>query len=54
MNRALQRHSTRGWAELLRLAQQADEQIKGQATGSAWDTLAQILLQACGTRLPLS
>ena len=53
LSRALQRHPTRNWANLLRLAQQADEQIKGQAAGSAWDTFALILMQAAGTRLPL-
>ena len=54
LSRALQRHPTRSWAELLRLAQQADEQIKGQAAGSAWDTFALILVQAAGTRLQLA
>lgn len=54
LSRALQRHSARNWANLLRLAQQADEQIKGQAAGSAWDTFALILIQAAGTRLQLA
>lgn len=54
LSRALQRHPAASWANLLRLAQQADEQIKGQATGSAWDTLALILVQATGTRLQLA
>ena len=54
MSRALQRHSAQGWARLLRLAQQADEQIKGQTPGSAWDTLGMIVLQASGTRLTLN
>ncbi|MFA5678101.1 MAG: DNA polymerase III subunit delta [Pseudomonas sp.] len=53
MSRALQRNSAKNWGALLRQAQQADEQIKGQASGSAWDTLALLLVQAAGTRLPL-
>ena len=53
LSRALQRHSAADWARLLRLAQQADEQIKGQATGSAWDTFGLMLVQAAGTRLAL-
>ncbi len=54
LSRALERHPPRVWAELLRLAQQADEQIKGQAEGSEWDTLARILVRAAGVRLPIS
>ena len=54
MSRALQRHPTQGWARLLRLAQLADEQIKGQAPGSAWDTLGLILVQGSGSRLSLA
>ena len=54
LSRALERHPARVWAELLRLAQQADEQIKGQAEGSEWDTLARILVRAAGVRLPIS
>lgn len=54
LSRALQRLPAPSWARLLRLAQQADEQIKGQAPGSPWDTLALILVQACGTRLSLT
>lgn len=54
LSRALQRHPAHSWGNLLRLAQQADEQIKGQASGSAWDSLALILVQAAGTRLALS
>ena len=53
LSRALQRHTARNWGKLLRLAQQADEQIKGQTAGSAWDTCALILVQASGTRLTL-
>lgn len=53
VSRALQRHTARSWANLLRQAQHADEQIKGQATGSPWDTLALTLVQAAGTRLQL-
>ena len=51
--RAVQRHPADSWARLLRLAQLADEQIKGQAAGSVWDSLALILIQACGTRMSL-
>lgn len=53
ISRALQRHPVRNWAMLLQHAQQADEQIKGQSSGSAWDTLALILVQAAGSRLSL-
>lgn len=51
--RAVQRHPAAAWARLLRLAQQADEQIKGQSPGSAWDSLALILIRACGSRIDL-
>lgn len=54
LSRALQRHSVTIWEALLRVAQQADEQIKGQSPGSPWDNLALILVQAAGTRLPLT
>ncbi|PRB74526.1 DNA polymerase III subunit delta [Pseudomonas sp. MYb185] len=54
IGRALQRHPADRWAALLGLAQQADEQIKGQSPGSAWDTLGMIVVQAAGTRLPLA
>lgn len=54
LSRALQRHTTRSLADLLLQAQQADEQIKGQAIGSPWDTLALTLVQAAGTRLQLA
>lgn len=53
LSRALQRHTAREWARLLRLAQQADEQIKRQTPGSAWDTFGLMLVQAAGTRLAL-
>jgi len=52
--RALQRHPVTVWERLLRLAQQADEQIKGQSPGSPWDSLALIVVQAAGTRLSLA
>ncbi|TKA90707.1 DNA polymerase III subunit delta [Halopseudomonas bauzanensis] len=52
--RALQRHPVTAWERLLRLAQQADEQIKGQSPGSPWDSLALIVVQAAGTRLSLA
>lgn len=54
LNRALQRHSVSHWARLLKEAQRADEQIKGQASGSAWDTMALILVQAAGVQLALA
>src|SRR5690606_11564583 len=51
--RTLQRHPVKVWESLLRLAQQTDEQIKGQAPGSPWDSLGLIVVQAAGARLPL-
>lgn len=53
VSRALQRHTVTTWEAMLRLAQQADEQIKGQASGSSWDSLALMLVKAAGARLPL-
>lgn len=53
VSRALQRHTVTTWEAMLRLAQQADEQIKGQASGSSWDSLALMLVKAAGARSPL-
>lgn len=50
---ALKRHPQHAWSEWLRLAQQVDEQIKGQQAGSAWDGLGRIVAEAAGARLML-
>lgn len=54
LGKALQRHPVNVWQALLRQAQQADEQIKGQAPGSAWDTLNLLVVQAAGVQLALA
>lgn len=54
VSKALQRHPVGIWQALLRDAQQADEQIKGQAPGSPWDTLGLLVAQAAGLPLPLA
>lgn len=53
LSQALQRHPASRWTGWLQQAQQADEQIKGLQPGSAWDTLALILVQAAGARIRL-
>ncbi|SDR85039.1 DNA polymerase III, delta subunit [Halopseudomonas xinjiangensis] len=50
---ALKRHPQHVWSQWLMLAQQADEQIKGQHPGSPWDALTRIVAEASGTRLTL-
>ncbi len=51
--RALKRHPQSAWSQWLMLAQQADEQIKGQHPGSPWDALTRIVVETSGTRLAL-
>jgi DNA polymerase-3 subunit delta len=53
LTRALQRHGARRLETLLRDAQLADEQIKGQAPGEVWLTLASLALVLAGKRLAL-
>ncbi|WP_263144209.1 DNA polymerase III subunit delta [Pseudomonas sp. RIT-PI-AD] len=53
MSRALQRHPASRWNQLLMDAQRIDAQIKGQAPGSAWTSLARLCLLAAGQRLSL-
>lgn len=54
VSKALQRHPVAIWQTLLREAQQADEQIKGQTPGSPWDTLGLLVVRAAGVHLPLT
>lgn len=54
LSKALQRHSGKRWGQLLQQAQQIDAQIKGQAPGDPWTTLAQLTLQLAGQRLRLA
>ncbi|QLF94253.1 DNA polymerase III subunit delta [Pseudomonas sp. ABC1] len=51
LSKALQRHSSARWNQMLQEAQQIDEQIKGQAPGDAWIGLANLSLQLAGQRL---
>ncbi len=53
LSKALQRHPSERWGQLLREAQRIDAQIKGQAPGDAWSGLAQLTLSLCGQRLNL-
>lgn len=53
VGRALQRSTLEHWNQLLVEAQLCDEQIKGQAAGDAWQTLARLVLQMAGQRLRL-
>lgn len=53
LSRALQRHSSARWNQLLQDAQLIDAQIKGQAPGDAWNGLARLTLLIAGQRLPL-
>lgn len=54
VSRALQRQGARRLEALLRDAQVADEQIKGQAPGDVWLTLASLALMLAGKRLTLT
>ncbi|TBU90086.1 DNA polymerase III subunit delta [Stutzerimonas kirkiae] len=51
LSKALQRHSSARWNQLLQEAQQIDEQIKGQAPGDPWIGLADLSLKLAGQRL---
>lgn len=51
--KALARHPAEYWENWLQLAQQADEQIKGQQPGDAWDSMTLLTAQASGLRLSL-
>ena len=51
VSKALQRHESAGWRQLLTDAQRIDEQIKGQAEGDPWIGLANLCLQLSGRRL---
>ncbi|HDZ56706.1 MAG TPA: DNA polymerase III subunit delta [Pseudomonas xinjiangensis] len=53
LGKVLQRHPTQSWENWLRIAQQVDEQIKGQFPGSAWDGLARIAVEVAGLRVRL-
>jgi DNA polymerase-3 subunit delta len=53
VGKALQRHSTARWNQLLLDAQRIDAQVKGQAPGDPWMGLKQLALQMAGQRLAL-
>ncbi|UVK83737.1 DNA polymerase III subunit delta [Pseudomonas sichuanensis] len=53
VSKALQRLSAQRWAMLLQDAQRIDAQIKGQAQGSPWTSLARLSLLMAGQRLTL-
>ncbi|KAF1067431.1 MAG: DNA polymerase III subunit delta [Pseudomonas citronellolis] len=53
LTRALQRHPANRWNQMLQDAQIIDAQIKGQAQGSTWNSLARLALLLAGQRLPL-
>lgn len=53
VSKALQRLSAQRWAMLLQDAQRIDAQIKGQAQGSPWTSLARLSLLMAGQRLAL-
>lgn len=53
-SRALQRHSASRWQHLLLDAQRIDAQVKGQAAGDPWASLARLVLLIGGQRLQLS
>lgn len=54
VSKALQRHSAARWNQLLIDIQRIDAQVKGQAAGDAWSSLARLALLMAGQRLPLS
>ncbi len=53
LTRALQRHSSSRWNQMLRDAQLIDAQIKGRAPGSPWSGLSLLALSLAGQRLGL-
>jgi DNA polymerase-3 subunit delta len=54
VSKALHRHSSKRWGELLQQAQLIDAQIKGQAPGDPWSNLSMLTLQLAGQRLRLA
>lgn len=53
VSKALHRLPAQRWAELLQDAQRIDAQIKGQAQGSPWTSLARLCVLMAGQRLSL-
>lgn len=56
MRRAMQggsRHARRDFPRLVERAARADRAIKGRLQANAWDELAFLVLDLCGTRFPL-
>lgn len=53
LGKALQRLAYKNFSSMLRDAQQIDAQIKGQAAGDPWNSLARLCLQLAGQRLLL-
>ena len=53
VSKALQRLSAQRWTQLLQDAQRIDAQIKGQAEGSPWTSLARLVLLMAGQRIGL-
>ncbi len=53
LSKAVQRHTAKRFNRLLLDAQQIDAQIKGQAAGDPWNSLARLCLQLAGQRLLL-
>lgn len=53
VSRALQRHPAERWNQLLGIAQRVDAQVKGQAPGDPWASLAQLCMEFAGKRLAL-
>lgn len=53
MSKALQRHTTQRWNQMLQDAQLIDAQIKGQAPGNVWNGLARLALLVAGQRISL-
>ena len=53
LGKALQRHTAKACNGMLLSAQQIDAQIKGQAAGNPWNSLARLCLQLAGQHLLL-
>ena len=54
VSKAVQRHTAARWHQLLIDAQRIDAQVKGQAAGDPWSSLARLAVLMAGQRLPLS
>lgn len=54
IGKAVQRHTAARWNQLLIDAQRIDAQVKGQAAGDPWRSLARLAMLMAGQRLPLS